>query len=364
MAEVWQLICHHTYAGTPGVIPDLSDGGSPGFAADGLADSDFLRDGAFPNSGSIRFYGAGRVHVPKGESWNRIGGIMGEARLRWQASPPGVYTIVYSDSFHFYIRNGVLVGWFAGDPVSYAEISVHNDQVGPQPYIIPTGKWVTLGFAHNGLDRMELSADGQIIARKVTPLNRVAAASSAGLSIGSTPAGDPLNGEIDEVKIWRLNPKRMVEQFWDRPMDDAAVDCYRRFVEELAAALARHPDCLRQVTSTARNTVESMLNEALAKGPETNERLHKLAHEYRRMWTAGQIDSPEMAKLLADTLKWLQLSGIDPTSDARVQNLIGSSCWQMIAREVKPPDCDTQLMALYQMLASISGSGRPRAAGA
>ena len=51
MAELWELICHHTYRGIPGVVVDLSPRAASHGQAFGLDDSDFLADGSATGSG-------------------------------------------------------------------------------------------------------------------------------------------------------------------------------------------------------------------------------------------------------------------------------------------------------------------------
>ena len=45
MAELWELICHHTYRGIPGVVVDTSPHQASHGRAIGLDNSDFLADG-------------------------------------------------------------------------------------------------------------------------------------------------------------------------------------------------------------------------------------------------------------------------------------------------------------------------------
>ena len=174
--------------------------------------------------------------------------------------------------------------------------------------------------------------------------------SAAGVSIGNTAFGGPLNGEIDDVKIWRYNPHRMADEFFDRPMDDATIDCYKRFFKELEEAFRRHPECAGSIESTSSRLLDKALQEALGLGTQTQERLTKWAEEYRRLWGSGQAGTPEMANLLTDTMKWLQMAGMNTDPDSRFAELFDSNCWHILLREVTPPDCDPQLSELVRMV--------------
>ena len=169
MAELWELICHHTYGGIPGVVVDLitASGASHGQVF-GLDDGDFLADGVAPGSGSVRFYKQdGRIRVPtEAIPWQSIVGIKGEVTLRRQ---PSIGFIIDSDAFQLHVRGNTLdmpVAWFSSYPNQYSEISTVFDPIGPQPYRIPAGPWITLGFMHDGFGTMELYADGQVVARR------------------------------------------------------------------------------------------------------------------------------------------------------------------------------------------------------
>jgi hypothetical protein len=147
-AELWELICHHTYGGIPGVVVDLSPRAASHGQVFGLDDGDFLADGVATGSGAVRFYKPrGRIRVPtEAPPWQSIVAIKGEVTLRRK---PSLGFIIDSDAFQFHIRGNTLnkpVAWFSSYPNQYAEISSDFDSVGPKPYRVPAAQWVTLGF--------------------------------------------------------------------------------------------------------------------------------------------------------------------------------------------------------------------------
>jgi len=361
MAELWELICHHTYRGTPGVVADLSPSGASHGLAQGLASGDFLTDGAMPGSGAVQFYKAsGRIHIPaEADPWRALGGIKGEVTLR--RNPSGSGFLIASNSFQFYIRSDMLNGWFSSYPLQYAQVNSAWDPVAA-PYLVPASQWVTLGFLHDGFGTMELYADGQVVARRSGSYAPVNPADGYGVSIGnSLSGGDFANGEIDEVKIWRLNPRRLNENFFARPMDDEAAECWKRFLAEIAEAFRRHPDCAERLIAAFGSAMDNIIRLAMSKGPETRSRLEASAREYQRLWRAGEVDSPEMAKLFADMIAWLKLAGVDLTTDPALAALANSECLRLILTEINPPDCDKQAIRLLESIAdSLGGSGRAR----
>lgn len=260
--------------------------------------------------------------------------------------------IIDGDSFHFYIRGNGLVGWFSSYPTQYAEISTVFDWVGPQEYRVPSGRWVTLGFMHDGFGTMEIYADGAVVARRNSVLAPVVAPGPNGVSIGNSVAtfGHPLNGQIDDVKIWRLNPRRYDEAFNCRPLDFETVDCWVRFRREVTEALRRHPECTGKLGAVIDDARRSILHQAIAKGTETQARLVSAMREYSELWCAGKVGGPEMAQVFADLIAWLRLAGIPIETHPAVARLAESECLKTIMAEITPPECDRQVM---QLLASI-----------
>lgn len=368
MSELWELICHHTYGGIPGVVFDLSGTDASHGSAVGLADGDFLADGATAGSGAVRCYNPlGRVHVSAAaRPWRTLGGVKGEITFKREA--PGLNSISFlvdSDAFQFFIRSENLVAWFSSYPVQYAELSTHNDAVGSQ-YFVPLGRWVTLGFMHDGFGTMEIYADGAVVARRNSALAPVTSPGPSGLSIGNSGApGSPLKGQIDELKIWRLNPRRFDEAFNGRPMDDQTADCWVRLRREFIEALRRHPECAGKLGPAIDNALRSLLRQAAAQGPETQARLAAASRAYGELWSAGKVGGPEMVKVFTDLFAWFQLVGIPIETNQMAAQLADSDCLRKIMAEITPPDCDRQLMDLMRAFGEASGlpGTPPRSAG-
>lgn len=362
MAELWELICHHTYRGIPGVVVDLSPRAASHGQVFGLDDSDFLADGSATGSGAVRFYKqSGRIHVAtEAIPWKSIVGVKAEVTLRRQ---PSLGFIIDSDAFQFHIRGNTFdspVAWFSSSPNQYSEISSVFDPVGPQPYRVPNGQWVTLGFMHDGFGTMELYADGQVVARRTGVYAPVNAPGGTGLTIGNARfSGDmSCNGEIDEVKIWRLNPRRVEDEFYARPMDRETAECWRRFRRQIEDAFGRHPDCAKQIGRLVKEAVDSLIRQTNAQGPETQSRLERAAKEYNRLWRGGKVDSPEMVDVFLDLIGWLRIAGVAPEDNAALAALSNSACWQLIIGELTAPDCDRQFMTLLRTVADNLGDRR------
>jgi hypothetical protein len=350
MSDSWELICDHTYTGIPGVVVDSSPSAASYGQSLGLDDTDFLKDGASAGSGAVRFYKPGSVYVPVDKApWRALGAIRGEVTLRRQ--PATTAFLLDGDTFEFHIRSGAVVAWFSSYPVQYAEIVSSFDAVGPQPYQIPTGQWVTLGFMHDGVRTLELYADGAVIARKIGSYAPVDAPGSSGLNIGNTRTLDsPLNGEIDTVRIWRFNPRKPMDDFASRPMDPKTAECWVHFLRQMQAAFARHPDCAQQMLVAVQAIIEDLFRQAMAKGPETQAQLRHAAKHYTQLWHSGHVGGPQMVKTLAELLAWLRLVGLAPDANPALAAFLDSNCLRTVMAEIKPPDCDAKVVHLLRAL--------------
>jgi hypothetical protein len=367
MAEQWELICHHTYGGVPGVVLDRSQKRSGHGTAVGLVDGDFLYDGVTPGSGAVRFQSAeARIDVPVGAenatAWRPIMGVRGEVTLRRDVRPAGlpqIDTLIDGDTFAFYVRSDALVAWFRGVPTQYAEIVSTFDPIG-QPYQVPIARWITVGFMHDGFGTMELYADGQTVARREGLLTPVAGIATGVVTIGNRQTNNyPLFGELDELKIWRLNPDRYDEAFFERPMDAATADCWARLQRELRAAFDRHPECAERLLGGLWNALLNLRRQIVSQGPESKRRLERAQMDYAQLWREGKVDSPEMVKVFGDLITWLNAIGIDPNANPDLQALRESECWRQVLTEISVPDCDPKAMALVQSIAGLLGYQEP-----
>jgi hypothetical protein len=221
MAETWELICHHSYQGIPGVVVDSSPPRASFGKAVGLDDGDFLTDGATPGSGAVRVFGNGSVYVPTdAPAWQSVIGIKGEVVLRrlGQSLQENIDAFVIdSDSFKLHISQGDLVAWFNSSPLQYTEIDARPVGVVPPTYT-PIGQWVTVGFLHDGFGTVELYVDGRVVAQRRGTYAPVNPPGAAGLNIGNARTLDrDLGGQIDDLKIWRLNPHRFDDNYCLNP---------------------------------------------------------------------------------------------------------------------------------------------------
>ena len=94
------------------------------------------------------------------------------------------------------------------------------DPVGPQPYRIPAGPWVTLAL-HMMASGRWMCADGQVIARRDGGYGAAESAGRRGAKHSRWPAQRwawRATARSSEMKIWRLNPRRIDDEFYARPV--------------------------------------------------------------------------------------------------------------------------------------------------
>jgi hypothetical protein len=359
---VWELICHHTYK-WHGLATDLSVYDSHGQIERLNASTDFQENGATPASGAWQIHPNGRVFVPTSAAWKRLVGVRFECTFRLTSIQTHWQMLIHAHkAFKVYASNQYLFAAFRGDPALYPDsqwdiVSTLKNGVQLPGYRLPANKWVRLLFEHDGMTQMRISVDGEAVTSPYGVLSSVPGVGPKGIGIGnSVEDGDmPLPGEIDEVKVWRLDPNRVRKQFIDRPMDQETADCWTRHVHSLRDAFRKHPDCARKLTREIPSALDRWLRMVISQGPETRQRFADVRERYAELWREGRIDGPEMRKLLREWCAWLQMIGIDPCGDDRAQALRQSECWKLIQRELAGVDCDPQALALIGLFASECG---------
>jgi hypothetical protein len=339
MADPWELILHHTYTGTPGVVCDQSPGrGSHGVAVN-LADSDFLVNGVAAGSGAVTFHPGSSIRVSSSNSWRPLGGIRGEFVCNLDSSV-GQNTLIDGGSFRVaQLSPGSYGAWFT----SAAE---HYGIFGSAPFV-PTGRWITLGFGCDGASTMELYVNGAPINQITMPMRPIDA--TASVSIGSNAAGQyGVAGRIDDVKIWRINPHRVGQEFTSRPVDERVKNCWAQWSRALGTALHDNPGCAIRLRDLLIRAVQSIVRDGLNAGDQTRARWQDASDTYRKLWAGGSL--ADIAPLMADLMSYLQLVGPDPSRNPDVATLLNDSCVETILRRVPKIDCDPQFTHLGDAL--------------
>jgi len=356
MKNPFELICFQTYAGWQGLPVDLSDHESHGQSFG----TDFLPDGATPGSGAVRFPTPhSRILIDKSPASKSVTGIIIEATVRLTRRLNRISTLVAGhNSFSFFLVEGQLRATFRGKsthPLANSDgLDSDSDGVVFPRWTMPIGnRWLKLAFIHDGVDTMELYVDDQLIARRSGLLASVPPVGPLGISIGNEPDRDDscfLGGDLDELKIWRLDPSIMDREFISRPMGDKVAECWKNFFRSLAEALRKHPDCAQKIDVMLKVMIDGLRRAIVTKGPETRDRYIKTCEHYEDLWRAGKLDGPAMSRLLSDWCAWLGLTGFSFKDEATVKSLLESDCLKKVLADLAygALDCDPQFKAFLQ----------------
>ncbi|MFI9203203.1 LamG-like jellyroll fold domain-containing protein [Streptomyces sp. NPDC053048] len=362
MADLWELILHHTYAGTPGSAFDLSPG--RGGHGTSVGHVDYFDDGATAGSGAISVQDENSaIEVQCGKNWDTLDAVRGEVRFRQDPSPDPSYfqTLVACQWFE------VMTYGLTYDEVSARNLWVrflgHTPQkvVLLQGLVIPYGKWITVGFMYDGRSRIEMSVDGHIVRSATGAYAPVPGGPSTVITIGNSldnvgVTGFLLSGQIDEVKLWRRNPHRMGDEFLGRPMDADTADCWARWGRAVGEWLRRNPDCAEQLKALLDLLDETLRTVGSISDPQVRARIENAVVQYRGLWSAGQVNNPAMTGVLLEIVDALRTAGVDV--EPALGRITGSDCWKRLLKEVPEPGCDRDLVAVLGATAQQVAAAR------
>jgi hypothetical protein len=366
MVDPWELILQHSYSGTPGVVYDESPKhASPGWV-NGLASSDFIVDGASPGSGAVRFPSTGlSAHgdiqvVPAGDVWSPLEGLACEIVCAFDR-PGGI----------LHLGGGLLIdaGVFkftlaaVNIPDTPAYLAIPHATYAPFPHDpsatisvpmivndspIAWNQWGVLGFYYDGISTAEIRYNGELICQALTPLAPLPAPSQ--IVIG------PTFGLIDDVKVWRLNPMRMVNDFLNRPMDSATRYCVMNWLNEIQALLDANPECAQSVLGEIGRGLRSGLQQLRLGDDDTRQRFQAAVATYDQAWTAGDFDT--VAATVADLIDWLTGPDSPMFYPGIVKELLGDPCARQLSAALPPLTCDPELNSLMQTLAGYAPTSK------
>ena len=325
---------------------------------DGLSGSDFVADGSSPGSGAIRFpekdfNAVGTVQVPIIDySWVPLEGIYCEIICKFDAPPDLLLvggTLLRSELFTF----GVGRYKFESLP-PYLGASVEFQPLPDDPTYsiripesqgtgIPAGEWATLGFLYDGLSTTQILINGVVATETVT----------FGLPQMGTPQLlkiGPVHGLIDDVKIWRLSPQRITDNFLDRPLDSATARCLAEWLAQTQQVLAADPTCAEKFSGLLDKALRSGLVDVLA-GDDTRQIWQRAMTDYRQAWSEGRFD--DVAAIIAKLSQMPSIIGPFENEDATIE-LRKDPCVQQILAALPPLTCDPELSSLAESIAAIT----------
>jgi hypothetical protein len=340
MAATWELLLHHSYRGTPGVILDESPRRECHGIPVHLDDSAFRVDGAEAGSGAVQFQPNSAVRVPaKPEIWHRDTPIRMEFVCRLD-NPTGGMLFGSKNILGLEVRNRAVIAHVLdfGSEAVYSTASAGIE--------VPTGRWVTVGFDYDGLTELELRVDGRPmhVTRKfapVTPLEKE-------FYIGADFLGARVfPGAIDDVKIWRLDRHYIGSNAGARPVKPGVIDCWLEWGKRAREVLSDDPDCAEEVLGLMKSAIRSHQQAALLGGTEARRRAKESGELYRTYWASGDLESVRGA--LDNLNNSLKDVGLDVANNGDVQNLWESNCFRKLVKILGPPRCDPEFIDIFRV---------------
>ncbi len=315
----------------------------------------FNTDGGTPGSGAMVFDGeTSRVRVPFGKVWQQIGAIRVQALV--QIDRLGVrHNLVEGFlSFALFVRSdGIVTGsYLAPEKPGASPFAASNSLAAtmlggggsPDPFdtvsatppdpdapgtdfvwlgvnteatfapdgttrMLQPGVWTNVTFVHNGFS-LQLWLDDHLAGYRDDITASVLGVQPGGVHIGAWPSADKfvLDGALDHVRIWKLDPFYRHKRFFCRPMPAADEACWRVLLDriirqwrdpEAGPKLEAVLDCIADAERDLMRAIHSQGTAAIAQSSAFGRRYHQL-------WCEGRIDGPEMAELVADFGAWLR----------------------------------------------------------
>jgi hypothetical protein len=251
--------------------------------------------------------------------------------------------------FEFYVYDGAIIcmfGLWYLPPLPPMHLAL-TTSTNPS-FQVPLGRWATYGLINNGQGYAAITVDGVPI---VEGFKRHTVGSLYNARIGETRYGSdsPPDGLIDDVKIWRIDPHRIDRNFLNRPVDDEARECLRRWSEALKDAMERNPECAEELIRLLAAALDSVIPTAITKSAVTRQLIRQTADEYERLWLENNLGG-DMVQLLSDLYRGLARQGIAIHNDPAVRALVNSECFVVILGGLPSLDCDPTFVDFFTNL--------------
>jgi len=340
MSDPWELLLHHSYAGSPGVIFDDSPKRQNHGRGRGLQATDYMADGKGQRSGAVQFRPGTIVDVGADEPWDPIQVLKAEIVCKWDEPIRGVLFDAGTYSFsivHEALRFDVRV-----DGVGIGHSMTEPDP--GDPPAIPLNKWTTLGvffdfitgFSGFTIDGEEVDRVDSSWAPSLFGTDRI------GIGNSMSDLGQNWHGAIDDVKIWRLDPKWVDGTFTNRPVDPRVRDCWDKWSDGLGKALGADIECALRVGTLIQAAVNSLIRKTYRSA--NRGRWEAAVTDYRMRWEGGDLSgvADALNSVIAEIGTDLQL-----TTDPAIMALLNDPCVQRLIGNVPSLDCDPAFTGIF-----------------
>jgi hypothetical protein len=226
---------------------------------------------------------------------------------------------------------------------------------------LPLGQWAWISFNHNGFNGVGLGYSYPVPAATgpggggggaAPTVSQVPGVGPQGILIGNRigAPGEYLHGDIASVKVWRLDPRSMQNEFLARPLDRPLSDCWTEFLAALNEALQNEPRCAEWLQSVVVKLQQDFLAGLAQKSTTKIEEFRAMCRTYRELWRAGKVGSPEMLTLMARLRDWLKAEDLFSIDDPKLMQIFDNPCLGTLIGKLPPLDCDPEVQAMIQSI--------------
>lgn len=308
-----------------------------------------------PGGGVIKFpHPNSRVLIEAGRAWNPMIALKIEvlARVDPRAARSPVLVAGHG-SFRFGLLEGALEARF--DNATNTNNYVRSDPAfapDHKEHAVPANKWVTLGFHHDGFAKMRLFIDNELVGEAIVE-GGIPPVQGLGVSIGNDVDQDALQfpGEIDEVRIWRLDPKAMKRRFLSRPYTPKEAQCWEKHFEKIIDWMKKNPEQRRSLAQQIGGAQDSFIRSLFLLPESDQAKLRAVLVAFGDLWSAGKIAGPEMEKVLCDLIALLRALGLDP-GGGLANNALAATIAEMKIDSHDLLKCDPMMAAFLELLRS------------
>lgn len=216
---------------------------------------------------------------------------------------------------------------------------------------VPIGRWVTLGVFHDGFSKIQLTMDGELVGQAdvsngVPPLQ-------GRVTVGNTQSGDrPLLGRLDEVSVWRLDPKAMQREFLCRQINPEVAACLETFFLEVKQWAFDHTSAAVQLLNAIAEGERALVSGFLLLPTHEQARGRDLIRSFLQLWCSGEIGGEAMRNFVRHWLQFLDKQGLDLNRSERIAILRRIFEDAGSTQPVLIPSCDPELTAFLSIVAS------------
>jgi hypothetical protein len=161
---------------------------------------------------------------------------------------------------------------------------------------------------------MQLLIDGKLVGENIVD-NGVAGVAGSGVSVGNRLSGGrPLLGAIEELRIWRLDPRQMKRNFLCRPYTAKTAMCWTDIFRQIGQWLRDHPAEAQTIANDISALERKVLHGLYLLPQPERAHLRNVVNRYQQLWCSGNIEGPEMSAVFVDFIRLIRKQGLDPES--------------------------------------------------